>query len=164
MWCIGEHLNFFRTNCKKNHSKNHLHVEGKKYFALSYKFWPIYLDLVVKMFVQKFFTLYTFPFVVTTSLWIVAKSRHGTKGFKQPKIFKSQLFMQYVIRVFLLWCLQYLFLVDLVSMRLKVYAIYICAQFEFHWSSISFFNFFFGKQSLTIVGKVFKIGIQFLFP
>jgi hypothetical protein len=54
------------------------------------------------MFVQKLFTLYIFPFVATTNLWIVAKSCHGAKGFKQPKISKPQPFMQYVIHVFLL--------------------------------------------------------------
>jgi hypothetical protein len=54
------------------------------------------------MFVQKKFTLYTFSFVAPMSLWIVAKSCHGAKGFKQPKISKPQPFMQYVIHVFLL--------------------------------------------------------------
>ncbi len=48
-----------------------------------------YLDLVVRMFDQKFFTLNTFPFAITMSYWISAKSHHGAKGeFKQPKISK----------------------------------------------------------------------------
>ncbi len=39
-----------------------------------------HLDMVVRMFVQKFFTLNTFPFVVTMSSWTIAKSRHGVEG------------------------------------------------------------------------------------
>jgi hypothetical protein len=35
-----------------------------------------HLDLVVKMFAQKFFTFDTFPFVVIMNVWNVAKSRH----------------------------------------------------------------------------------------
>jgi len=37
-------------------------------------------DMVVKMFVQKFFTLNIFPFVATMSFWAIAKSCHGVKG------------------------------------------------------------------------------------
>jgi hypothetical protein len=39
-----------------------------------------HLDLVVKMFAQKFFTLNTFPFVVAMSSWTIAKSHHGVDG------------------------------------------------------------------------------------
>ncbi len=35
-----------------------------------------HLDLVVKMFAQKFFTFDTFPFAVEINVWNVAKSRH----------------------------------------------------------------------------------------
>jgi len=39
-----------------------------------------HLDLVVKMFVQKFFTLDIFPFVVAMSSWTIEKSHHGVDG------------------------------------------------------------------------------------
>jgi len=39
-----------------------------------------HLDLVVKMFVQKFFTLNTFPFDVAMSSWTIAKFHHGVDG------------------------------------------------------------------------------------
>ncbi len=48
-----------------------------------------HLDLVVRMFDQKFFTLNTFTFAIAMSSWTSAKSHHGAKGeFKQPKISK----------------------------------------------------------------------------
>jgi len=48
-----------------------------------------HLDLVVKMFDQKFFTLNIFPFAIAMSSWTNAKSHHGVEGeFKQPKISK----------------------------------------------------------------------------
>jgi len=39
-----------------------------------------HLDLVIKMFARKFFTLNTFPFVVAMSSWTIAKSHHGVDG------------------------------------------------------------------------------------
>jgi hypothetical protein len=48
-----------------------------------------HLDLVVKMFDQKFFTLNIFPFAIAMNSWTNAKSHHGVEGeFKQPKISK----------------------------------------------------------------------------
>jgi len=39
-----------------------------------------HLDMVMKMFVQKFFTLNIFPFAVTMSSWTIAKSCHVIEG------------------------------------------------------------------------------------
>ncbi len=39
-----------------------------------------HLDLVSKMFVQKFFTFDTFPFAIIMNVWNVAKSHHITVG------------------------------------------------------------------------------------
>jgi hypothetical protein len=38
----------------------------------------------------------------------------------------------------------------------KVYAIYICAQFEFHWNSISFLFLFFGQAISYYSGQAFQ--------
>jgi len=38
------------------------------------------LDIIVKMFAQKFFTLNIFPFTTTMSSWTNTKSRHGVEG------------------------------------------------------------------------------------
>jgi hypothetical protein len=39
-----------------------------------------HLDMVVKMFTQKFFTLNIFPFVAIMNSWTIAKSCHGVEG------------------------------------------------------------------------------------
>jgi hypothetical protein len=39
-----------------------------------------HLDIIVRMFAQKFFTLNTSPFTVTMSFWTITKSCHGAKG------------------------------------------------------------------------------------
>jgi hypothetical protein len=39
-----------------------------------------HLGMVVRMFVQKFFTLNIFPSVATMSSWTIAKSCHGVEG------------------------------------------------------------------------------------
>ncbi len=39
-----------------------------------------HLDMVVRIFDQKFFTLNIFPFVARMDSWTIAKSYHGVEG------------------------------------------------------------------------------------
>jgi hypothetical protein len=74
MGCVEDERCFFNLGFMKSKLRNRM---------------TTHLDLVVRMFDQKFFTFNIFPFAIAMNYWISAKSHHGVEGeFKQPKIFK----------------------------------------------------------------------------